>query len=79
MADPEIVGEGDDLINKSCSRPTGPKFETRRADSRGLGLWEGAASSLTTSYTAVSAVSSPVGSEAEPQPKSNLMHFSLKI
>ena len=26
-----------------------------------------------------SAVSSPVGSEAEPQPKSNLMHFSFEI
>jgi len=26
-----------------------------------------------------SAVSSPAGSGAEPQPKSNLVHFSLKI
>jgi len=35
VADPEIVGEGADLINKSCSRPTGPKFEALRSESRG--------------------------------------------
>ena len=43
----EIVSEDDDLINKCCSRPTGPKFEARKADSRGWVFGKGAARVVT--------------------------------
>jgi len=71
-----LLLRGDDLINKSCSRSTGPKFEGPIAG--GWVFGKGAASSLTTSY-GCKHCKLPSGSEAELQSKLNLMHFSVKI
>jgi len=59
-------------------RPEGPNIETQRAESGGGVLGEGEASPLPPVRGLGSAASSPTGSGAEPQPKSNLVYLAEK-